>query len=620
MYTYQWREHSWKGCAMFSKSQEMAIAHFKGPAIVLAGPGSGKTTVITHRVKNLINKFGVNPSSILVVTFTKAAAENMRLRFKSLMAGRVLPVSFGTFHSVFFKILRTEKDYRPDSLLSDNEKIEILKEIIVRLKIDVSSKKEFVMDLMDEIQIAKGNMINLDEYEPKTCDKEIFIKVFDEYEKEKYHIKKLDFEDMLRMCFQLFNEKPAILKKWRSIYEYILVDEFQDINRLQFEIIKMLSYPQNNIFIVGDDDQSIYGFRGSHPELMFEFEEYYSDSKKMNLSDNYRSTKQIVKMANRLIVNNNKRFEKDIKAVGEEGVKPDIRIYKTSKDEIVSTCNMIKGYIKKGIKEGEIAVLVRNNSLIPIIKQIFESMEVPIVNLKKDDFGRSSFVLEDIMMYLKCSLTWNNNCSRDLESLIHVLNKPSRLISREVVLEKEGDMESVKSVYAHDKSTLRIIDDFCFHMGMIKKMNPYGAVNYIKNVVEYEKYLMNYANEKGVLFKKLNNELDRIQVESEKYKSIEEWIESLTKQQDSTSVSTKGVNVLTMHRSKGLEFEVVFILNVNQGIIPSSKSVREQDFEEERRVFYVDMTRAKKYLHIFLMGENLDFKMEPSMFLNEIIN
>ena len=602
----------------------MAIAHFKGPAIVLAGPGSGKTTVITHRVKYLISEFGVNPSSILVVTFTRAAAENMRLRFKSLMAGRTLPVSFGTFHSIFFKILRAEMDYKPDSLLSDPERIEILKEIIIRLKIDVASKREFVFELMDEIQKSKGNMIDINEYEPKGCSKELFFKVFEEYEKEKLHTGKLDFEDMLRMCFDLFKEKPNILKKWQEIFEYVLVDEFQDINKLQFEIIKMISYPHNNIFIVGDDDQSIYGFRGSHPELMFEFEEYYSDAKKIILSDNFRSTKEIVNMANSLIVHNHTRFEKDIVAVGEDGTKPDLRIFKSQKDEIVSMSKMIKEYIKNGVRANDIAVLVRNNNLIPIVNQIFESFDVAVQNKKRRDPVYSSPVLMDIVMYLRCSLAWEDECCFDMEALVNIINKPNRTISRDVVLEKEGDMNSVKNVYEHNRQVIRNIDDFSFHMKMIKNLNPYGAVNYIKNVVGYEKHLMKHANKGGPSFKKMIFDLDRVQMESEKFKTIEEWLdfveESQNEKEQKEIVNTEGVNVITMHRSKGLEFEVVFILNVNQGIIPSSKSVRDQDFEEERRVLYVAMTRAKKYLHIFLIGENLGFKVEPSMFLNEIIN
>ena len=612
-----------KGCAMFSKSQEKAIAFYKGPSIVLAGPGSGKTTVITHRVKTLIQKYKVNPSKILVVTFTKAAAENMRLRFKSLMAGRSLPVSFGTFHSIFFRILRTEKNYQTDSLLSDMEKINIIKEIIIRLKIDVASKNDFTRSIMDEISIAKGNLEDVRTYEPITCDKELFLKVYDEYEKEKLYGNKVDFEDMLRLCYELFKEKPNILQKWQSVYEFVLVDEFQDINKLQFEIVKMISAPQNNIFVVGDDDQAIYGFRGSKPELMFEFEKYYSDAEEILLSNNYRSTKKIVGMANDLIVHNHTRFDKDIVAVGEEGIAPDIRVYKSQKEEIEATCLMAKEYIKQGINPSEIAVLVRNNIYIPNIKSIFESMDIGTYTKKKIDNTHSSMVFKDILNYLKCANTWQDGTTSDIESFINILDKPSRLISRDAVIENGPDIEKLKDIYSHDREVLKNINDLDFHMQMIKKLNPYGAVNYIKNVVGYEQYLMKLANTKGTSLKKMKYELDRIQEESEKYKTINEWIRFVEDEKDNKSkdsVSAEGVNIITMHGSKGLEFKAVFILNVNQGIVPSSRAVREQDFEEERRVFYVAMTRAEKYLHIFLIGENLGFPIEPSMFLNEIIN
>lgn len=606
---------------MFSESQEMAIAHFKGPAIVLAGPGSGKTTVITHRVKNLIQKNKVDPTKILVVTFTKAAAENMRLRFKSLMAGRSLPVSFGTFHSIFFRILRTEKDYKPDSLLSDMEKINIIKEIVIRLKIDVASKNEFTRSIMDDIGKAKGNMENVRDFEPITCDKELFLKVMDEYEREKMLSNKVDFEDMLRLCYELFKEKPHLLEKWQSVFEYVLVDEFQDINKLQFEIVKMISAPENNIFVVGDDDQAIYGFRGSHPELMFEFEEYYKDAEEILLANNYRSTKAIVDMANDLIVHNNARFDKNIVAVGEDGIAPDVRIFKSQKEEIESTGQMIKEYIKQGVKPSEIAVLVRNNIFIQNIRTIFESMDVNTYTKRKSDVLASSMVYKDIICYLKCANSWENGECFDVESFINILNKPTRLISRDSVLECGANMEKLKSLYSHDKEVLRNISDLDFHMKMIKNLNPYGAVNYIKNVVGYEEYLMKYSNDKGKSLKKLKFELDRIQMESENYKTIKEWVSlSEQKQTEKKEIKTEGVNIITMHGSKGLEFKVVFILNVNQGIIPTSRAIREQDFEEERRVFYVAMTRAEKYLHIFLIGENLGFPIEPSMFLNEIIN
>ncbi len=598
----------------------MAIAHFRGPAIVLAGPGSGKTTVITHRVKSLIQKNHVDPTKILVVTFTKAAAENMRLRFKSLMAGRSLPVSFGTFHSVFFRILRTEKNYQADSLLSDMEKINIIKEIIIRLKIDVASKNDFTRSIMDDIGKAKGNMEKVRDFSPITCDKELFLKVLDEYEREKELSNKVDFEDMLRLCYELFKEKPHILKKWQEVFEFVLVDEFQDINKLQYEIVKMISAPQNNIFIVGDDDQAIYGFRGSHPELMFEFEEDFKDHEEILLTNNYRSTKAIVDMASDLIVHNHARFSKDIQAVGEDGTPPDIRIFKTQKNELEATAQMIKRYIQKGIKPSEIAVLVRNNIFIQNIRTIFESMNVNTYTKTKTESLNNTMVYKDIQNYLRCALKWGGNDCDDIESFISILNKPSRLIGREMVLECGANIEKLKEVYSHNREVVRNLDDLNYHMTMIKNLNPYGAVNYILNVIGYEKYLMSYANTQGKSFKKLKFELDKIQMESERYKTITEWLEKEEEQKPRDTINTEGVNIITMHGSKGLEFKVVFILNVNQGIIPTSRAIREQDFEEERRVFYVAMTRAEKYLHIFLIGENLGFPVEPSMFLNEIIN
>ena len=461
---------------MFSESQEMAIAHFKGPAIVLAGPGSGKTTVITHRVKKLIQKYKVDPSKILVVTFTKAAAENMRLRFKSLMAGRSLPVSFGTFHSIFFRILRTEKDYATNSLLSDVEKADLLKEIIIRLKIDVASKNEFTRSLMDEISIAKGNLENVREHLPKICDKDQFFKIYDEYEKEKSLAGKVDFEDMLKSCYELFKDKPHILEKWQSVYEFVLVDEFQDINKLQFEVVKMISYPQNNIFIVGDDDQAIYGFRGSRPELMFEFKDYYKSAKEIYLTNNYRSTKSIVETAGKLIIHNHARFDKNIVSVGEEGTEPDIRVFKSQKEEIEATCKMAKEYIKRGIRAEDIAVLVRNNIFIPDIKSVFDGMDVKTFSKTKSEPLYSSMVAKDVLSYLKCAKSF------DEDSFMNILNKPSRLISRNSALECDLDLEKLKKVYSHNREVLKNIEDLEFlspslYILLMPEMWPHVYIN-----------------------------------------------------------------------------------------------------------------------------------------------
>lgn len=617
---------------MFSESQIKAISFDKGAALVLAGPGSGKTTVITHRVKKLISEYHVRPEKILVVTFTKAAAVNMSLRFKSLVEGRILPVAFGTFHSVFFKILRNELNYKGNSIITDIERFNILEEIVIRLKVDVPSKRDFIQSVSDEISKAKGNVDDIKKYEPLCCDKKSFLEIYDAYEKAKLFENKVDFEDMLRLCYHLLKEKPEVLKKWQSIYEYILIDEFQDINQLQYEIVKMLAKPQDNVFIVGDDDQSIYGFRGSKPEIMFGFKKDFKNVTEIMLSNNYRSTKEIVKVAGRLISNNNARYKKKIVSMSGNGAPVDIRIFKSFGDEINMTCKMIKEYIKRGVRAEEIAILVRNNGYIPQIRSSLQNEELVTKTKVKSNSLYISDVARDVFSYINCALCWGDIPIKENEDLVYIINKPARKISREVLLKDGINFEKLKNVYSHNRMIMNNLENFEFHMKMIFSLSPYAAVNYIKNAVGYERYLKEAYPLKSVSFKTLKTQLENLQREGERFINLEEWVEYAKSQMNFSSKSLNrkineqkiddeklgGVNLLTMHSAKGLEFKVVFILNVNQGIIPTSRASREQDFEEERRVFYVAVTRASEYLHVFCVGENLGFEIEPSMFLKEL--
>lgn len=603
---------------MFNKSQLEAICFNEGPAIVLAGPGSGKTTVITHRVKNLIEQCNVPPEEILVVTFTKAAAVSMSKRFHEI-AGRSYPVTFGTFHSVFFKILRTEQNYKGDCILTDYSRAQILQEIALRCKVDVPSMKDYVQNMSDEISYVKGNLVSLEKYISKNFKSDTFRLVYEEYEKSKVAENKIDFEDMLEKTYTLLTTHPELLTKWQEVFKYVLIDEFQDINSVQYEMIKMLAAPQNNIFIVGDDDQSIYGFRGSKPEIMFKFTEDYANATKIYLSDNYRSTPEIVIAAGNVIKNNKKRFKKKIKSAQENGESVDIRVFKNQGDEISEMCEMIREYVKSGIPETDIAVLVRTNGQIPTITQTLQNELVK--NQTKSQGGGiyKGNVGRDIAAYIGAALKWESIPINENEDLVYVLNKPARYISRQVITQSGMTIDGLLNVYSHNEMMKREIESLDFHMKMIRTLNPYAAINYIKNATGYESYLREYARTRKTRLSNMLFQLDKIQEKSEQFDSLEDWLDhALSQQSEDAGGEPFGVNVLTMHSSKGLEFEVVFILDANQGIIPSSKAVRSRDYEEERRLFYVAMTRAAKFLHIFCANESLGYPMEPSMFVDEI--
>ncbi|MFR8315309.1 ATP-dependent helicase [Eubacterium ventriosum] len=609
---------------MFNKSQIQAISHMDGPAMVLAGPGSGKTTVITHRIKNLIEKAEVRPENILVVTFTKAAAISMQKRFSTLMnGGKGQLVTFGTFHSVFYKILRKSRRYEATEILSERQKTDYIREIIGRYGISSNDISELSQNIINDIGNIKGNMLNAQEYEPSCCKKEDFIKVYNAYNLELKKDGKMDFDDILRECYLLLCENHTILEQWRELYKYILIDEFQDINRIQMNIIELLASPLNNIFVVGDDDQSIYGFRGARPEIMIEFKDYYPEAELIVLDVNYRSTQSIINVAGRVIENNKTRLDKCAHANNDKDFQPDIRKFRNQVEELKFVVSKIKEYENQGISLSEMAILVRNNSQIQEISSFLKNRKIEAESGKHRSNIYNGMVAKDILSYVRGALKFDGTYFN--EDLIYVLNKPQRYISRQVVLSVNMNISAVRRIYSKNN-----IDSFLFHIEMIRKLPPQAALSYIRKGAGYEEYLRLYAIENNIPMSGLLKQLEQLVQECSKFNTLEQWINSIDSAQNSEGQNfgkkssgeggtNNRINIMTMHGSKGLEFKAVFIVDANQGIIPTSKALRERDFEEERRLFYVAMTRAIDYLNIYAVEERLGCPIEVSMFVEEML-
>lgn len=609
---------------MFNKSQIQAISHMDGPAMVLAGPGSGKTTVITHRIKNLIEKAEVRPENILVVTFTKAAAISMQKKFSTLMnGGKGQLVTFGTFHSVFYKILRKSRRYEATEILSERQKTDYIREIIGRYGISSNDILELSQNIINDIGNIKGNMLNAQEYEPSCCKKEDFIKVYNAYNLELKKDGKMDFDDILRECYLLLCENHTILEQWRELYKYILIDEFQDINRIQMNIIELLASPLNNIFVVGDDDQSIYGFRGARPEIMIEFKDYYPEAELIVLDVNYRSTQSIINVAGRVIENNKTRLDKCAHANNDKDFQPDIRKFRNQVEELKFVVSKIKEYENQGISLSEMAILVRNNSQIQEISSFLKNRKIEAESGKHRSNIYNGMVAKDILSYVRGALKFDGTYFN--EDLIYVLNKPQRYISRQVVLSVNMNISAVRRIYSKNN-----IDSFLFHIEMIRKLPPQAALSYIRKGAGYEEYLRLYAIESNIPMSGLLKQLEQLVQECSKFNTLEHWINSIDSAQNSEgqnfgkNSSGEGgtnnrINIMTMHGSKGLEFKAVFIVDANQGIIPTSKALRERDFEEERRLFYVAITRAIDYLNIYAVEERLGCPIEVSMFVEEML-
>ncbi|MFR3961765.1 ATP-dependent helicase [Eubacterium ventriosum] len=609
---------------MFNKSQIQAISHMDGPAMVLAGPGSGKTTVITHRIKNLIEKAEVRPENILVVTFTKAAAISMQKRFSTLMnGGKGQLVTFGTFHSIFYKILRKSRRYEATEILSERQKTDYIREIIGRYGISSNDISELSQNIINDIGNIKGNMLNAQEYEPSCCKKEDFIKVYNAYNLELKKDGKMDFDDILRECYLLLCENHTILEQWRELYKYILIDEFQDINRIQMNIIELLASPLNNIFVVGDDDQSIYGFRGARPEIMIEFKDYYPEAELIVLDVNYRSTQSIINVAGRVIENNKTRLDKCAHANNDKDFQPDIRKFRNQMEELKFVVSKIKEYENQGISLSEMAILVRNNSQIQEISSFLKNRKIEAESGKHRSNIYNGMIAKDILSYVRGALKFDGTYFN--EDLIYVLNKPQRYISRQVVLSVNMNISAVRRIYSKNN-----IDSFLFHIEMIRKLPPQAALSYIRKGAGYEEYLRLYAIENNIPMSGLLKQLEQLVQECSKFNTLEQWINSIDSAQNSEGQNfgkkssgeggtNNRINIMTMHGSKGLEFKAVFIVDANQGIIPTSKALRERDFEEERRLFYVAMTRAIDYLNVYAVEERLGCPIEVSMFVEEML-
>ena len=579
----------------FNETQKKAIRHRQGPMLVLAGPGSGKTTVITNRVRYLTEKAGVDPGHILVITFTRAAAREMKERYEQMTQAGCSRVSFGTFHSVFFLILKLAYRYQAANIVREEQRIQFVRELLEHCDLEVEDEGEFIASVLSEISMVKGELMDLDHYYAKNCSEDVFKQLFLGYEEQLRKRRLLDFDDMLVMCYQLFKERPDILSAWQNKYKYILIDEFQDINRIQYEIVRMLAEPENNLFIVGDDDQSIYRFRGAKPEIMLGFERDYPDAPRLLLDQNYRSSRQIVEAAGNVIRHNRTRFPKDIRAARGNGRPLDIREWPEPIDESLAIAGELRDYASMGIAYEDMAVLYRTN-LGPrlLIEKLMEynipfNMRDTVPNLY------DHWIVKNVLSYIKAA---TGDLSRS--NILTIINRPKRYVSRDALEGQMVNWEAVKSFYQDKNWMLDRIEQLEYDLIMLKTMAPAAAVNYIRKAVDYDSYLREYAGERRMKPEELLEVLDQLQESAAGFKTYDAWFahmdhyrDQLLKQAQGGNGREKGVSLMTMHSSKGLEFRVVYILDANEGITPHHKAVLDPDVEEERRMFYVAMTRAK---------------------------
>lgn len=604
----------------FNREQEEAITHKGGPLMVLAGPGSGKTLVITYRVKWLIENAGVHPSNILVITFTRAAAEEMKKRFFMFDGMANTPVTFGTFHSIFFMILRYAYRYTAANIIREDVKRRYIKEMTENMELEIEDENEFLSGIINEISYVKGEMMSLSYYHSNNCSDELFAQIYEGYEKRLREENLIDFDDMLVFCYELLKEREDIRTLWQNKFQYILIDEFQDINKVQYEIIRMLAGKGDHLFIVGDDDQSIYRFRGARPEIMLGFEKDYPEAKKVILNTNYRCSEEIVESAEHLISHNTKRFPKNMQAARGSKVPITFRNLKDAGEECTDILKGIRFYYKKGISLEDMAVIFRTNTQPRLL--VGRLMEYNIPFQMRDVIPNifDHWIARNILTYIKLAMG-----NRDRKLFLQVMNRPKRYISRSMITEPQVDLKKLKQQTFGKKWLYEKIDKLEMDLYLLRKMEPYAAIQYIRNGIGYEDYMNEYAQFRRMNPDDLEEVLNQIQESAKEYHSFEEWFayiesygEELRKQMEAGRQQKSGVTLTTMHSSKGLEYEVVFVMDINEGVTPHKKAVKEADLEEERRLFYVAVTRAKTYLFLYSVKELYQKDAQISRYIGEL--
>lgn len=610
----------------FTKSQSEAIRHVDGPLLVLAGPGSGKTTVVTKRVQYLVQDCSISPSSILVITFTKAAATEMKERFTRLMEQQAQPpggygnVSFGTFHAVFFNILKLSYGFTVANIITEETRRQYLKESVDRMKLEIDDENEFLTGIAGEISLIKNERVELEHYFSKNCSEEVFRKIYEGYEERKKRARLIDFDDMLVYTWELLSQRKDILSAWQKKYQYILVDEFQDINRLQYDILRLLAEPENNLFIVGDDDQSIYRFRGARPEIMLNFRKDYPQSGQVLLNDNFRSTTQSVEAAGRVIARNKTRFPKNIIARGGDGALVQSLEFPDQQQECAYILREIQNWQARGGSLRQVAVIYRTNTQPRVVIQKLMEYNLPFRVRDQVPNLFQHWIARDLFCYMR--LAMGSGLRKDL---LPVLNRPKRYLSRECLNDERISWEYMLNFYKDKRYVCDRIERLQYDLKMMSRMGPFAAINYIRHVIGYEEYLKEYAGFRRMNVEDLLEVLSDLQESAREYHTYEEWfiyIEKYTEEMEQLKKRQQevkdGVHLTTMHSSKGLEYEKVFILDAAEGITPYKKAVLEADLEEERRMFYVAMTRAKKELTICWTKKVGSHEKKPSRFLEEM--
>lgn len=602
-------------------NQIHAISHGTGPMLVLAGPGSGKTTVIIQRIRRLTEKMGVSPYRILVITFTKAAAEQMKTRYAALQ-GKT-GVMFGTFHSIFFRILRQACGYSLEQVLSEDERRNTMQKLVTEARISVQDQEEYIQQFFSQYSLMKNQLQDVSDFMPDGLPKDEFVALTKKFDGWKRRNEKIDFDDMLTECYEVLSQDEKTRKMWQDRFDYILVDEFQDVNRAQYACLQMLAAPKNNLFVVGDDDQSIYGFRGASPSFMLDFPKDFPGTEKVFLDVNYRCSGRIIRLASQVIGTNMSRYEKNIKGDRDLGERINVFVAKDSGEEAELTAQKIARLLEEGMPIEEIAVIFRTNIQGGAFARALFRRGIPY-HLRDGGFHLyDHWIARDLAAYLFLAENRDSDAS-----LLRIVNKPKRYISKDLLAEAEqmpyGLLRSLHVCPSLQKWQAEHLESLEEDLRQIQKRKPYEALRYVRKVVGYDEYLSDYAAYRKASLSNMIEIADEITETAKGTESGTEFVRKMEelsrqmKEQSKQKGNTHGVTLTTFHGAKGLEFGAVFLPSLAEGIIPYEKGRKGSALEEERRLFYVGLTRTKDRLFLSFTENRYEKPLKPSRFLMEM--
>lgn len=578
--------------------------------LVLAGPGSGKTFVMIQRIEHLITHFHINPSSILVISFSRASALELKERFQRQMEGSVEGVYFATFHACFFHILKTTCHYSPKDIITPEEQRNIMKILLSDPIYEEQDTREKEEEYLQKFSYYKNKGLKAmeEKEEPR------FKQLFHAYQKQMHSRHKLDFDDMGLLCLQLFRQQPKILKVWQDKYSYVLIDEFQDINPVQFQVIRLLVEGTKNLFVVGDDDQAIYRFRGASPEIMLNFEKLYPDTKKVLLETNFRCSGNIVQKSLEVVTQNKLRFDKRILAHNPQGEPVIVKSFEDNRKEYQYIGERVNEWIRAGVTFSEIACIYRTNQNMMGLADYFIRQGIPFLMKEQSNSIFSHFIAKDILSYLQFFLE-----GKKRKDFFAIMNKPLRYLSRNACFSPIISWEEMGKYYRSKPYILQKLEELKRHEGWVCRLDLYGAINYIRKAAGYEEYLKQEGLKGRLEWEEAVEILDFLQNSTRGVESLTQWKKEIAEYEEALKQAREekgeGVHLLTMHACKGLEYLYVFLPDCNEGKIPHKRAHGEEELEEERRMFYVAMTRAKKRLELLYIQDKLAKKLQPSRFL-----